>query len=112
MCFGVDQLCVDLLLKRGIFNSSTVGEFEGLVDKMYYVLKYEVRMSVELENAGYDIKPFQLSGLGLDTHGDINYEGKYFGITLNPLEVMFIKTVRINDDVVGNYTKWLCGGER
>ena len=108
MSFATDRECIGLLLKTDIFNSSAIVKLGRPAKKLQYVLAHEVEMTRCLVDAGYDIKPFQLSSGGtIDEHDDINYEGEYFGTTLNPLEVMFIKTNRIYDDIVRNYTKWL-----
>ena len=107
MSFGIDRVALNLLLKTSVFNPISIVKFDNNNDKMKYVLTHEVEMTLQLKNAGYDIKPFQLSIFD-DFHltEDINYEEKYFGITLNPLEVMFIKTNRIYNGYVKNYTDW------
>ena len=65
-----------------------------------------------IEN-GYEIESFQLSYLGGEKNeSDSQYTNGYFGTTLNPLEIMFIKTNRINDKIVKNYTRWFMNANK
>ena len=98
-CFGVDREALNLLLEYNMFNSIGKNKTE--------IIEYnEIGCSQLLLNNGYKLKPFQLSQFSTDEHIDINYNDAYFGTTINPLEIMFIKTNRINNQTVKNYTDW------
>lgn len=99
-CFGMDANCLKLLLKNKKFNT----EGKPVLDIIKY---HEIGISQFIINQGYDIKPFELSALSNLEHPDINYPNKYSGTTINPLEIMFIKTNRINNNIVKNYTEWM-----
>ena len=78
------------------------------IGKWEYISPFEVGMSRVIMEAGYamdSLMQVENNGHKLP-HGDIHYEAKYFSMTPNPLEIMFIKTNRINDIYVQNYTKW------
>lgn len=99
-CFGMDRDCLKLLLKNK--------KFDSINKNKYYIIKdHEIGVSQFIINQGYDIKPFELSALINLEHLDINHPNKYSETTINPLEIMFIKTNRINDNIVKNYTKWM-----
>ena len=63
-------------------------------------------MSKVLLKSGFKIKPLQLSQYNGEEHKDVCYNERYYGTTLNPLEVMFIKTKRLQNKIIENYTKW------
>ena len=57
-------------------------------------------VKTEIEN-GYKIRPFQLSKYEDIPNDDVNSPTSNFGMTINPLEIMFIKTNKgINDTYV------------
>ena len=98
-CFGVDKVALNLLLKNNKFNSENK-------EKTQVIFEHEVGCSRLLIETGYEIKPFQMSKYCNDQNCDINYPNNYFGTTINPFEIMFIKTNRIYDQIVENYTNW------
>lgn len=97
--FATDLQGISLLLDKSIFN--TIGK--GKVD---IIKQHEIGMSQLLFKFGLKIKPLQLSQYNGEEHGDISYPELYYGDTLNPLEIMFVKTNRIKNTVIDNYTKW------
>ncbi len=98
-CFATDFSGLQILLDKGIFDS--IGK-----DKRQIIIKHELRMSKVLLKSGFKIKPLQLSQYNGEEHGDICFNEEYYGTTLNPLEVMFIKTNRLQNKIIENYTKW------
>tara|TARA_B100000902_G_scaffold393528_1_gene447936 strand:+ start:704 stop:1453 length:750 start_codon:yes stop_codon:yes gene_type:complete len=99
-CFALDHQALNLLLDEGKFDS-------GNKDKNQIIFEHEIECSQFLLRKGFQIKPFQLSQFGSEKNEDIVYENRYFGDTINPLEVMFIKTNRIMNQTVKNYTEWI-----
>lgn len=99
-CFGMDRVALDILLSNDKFDSENK-------DRSDVILDHEIGCSQCLIDKGYLIKPLQLSQFSQTSHADIHFPDKYFGDTLNPLDVMFVKTNRINNNVVRNYTDWL-----
>ena len=57
---------------------------------------------------GYEISSFMQSDNYYKKleHGDILRFNKYFGITLNPVEIMFIKNNRLKDLITERYIHW------
>ena len=107
MCFGTDREGVKILLEAGVFEA---GEESGSLtgsDKDRYIMDHEVKASQCIMDAGYELQPFQLSYPTQVGHGDIHTNHRYGGATPNPCEIMFIKTNRITNRVVDNYTRWL-----
>tara|TARA_B100001093_G_scaffold491233_1_gene531122 strand:- start:491 stop:1258 length:768 start_codon:yes stop_codon:yes gene_type:complete len=98
-CFGVDKVALNLLLKNNKFDTENK-------NKNKIIGEHEIGCSRLLIENGYKLNPFQMSKYDSAEHHDINKPSKYFGTTINPLEIMFIKTNRINDQIVKNYTKW------
>lgn len=99
-CFGVDKTALNILLTHQKF--SCIGKPKNDIIK-----EHEISSSQLLLDKGFDISSMQLSELSGEKTKDVNYEKAYFETTINPLEVMFIKTNRINNQVVKNYTKWI-----
>ena len=101
MSFATDRIGLNLLIKNDIFNKelcvNTIKE-----SKFKFIIDFEVRMSEIIMNQGYEIKSLQFS----EQKNDVQYLNRYKGTTINPLEIMFIKTNRINDLIIKNYTEW------
>ncbi len=102
MAFGTDKLGLELARASGVFDLHNSEENKALIIK-----NHEVGLSKCILDNGYMIRPFQLSQFSKVFHEDIHKPGAYFGTTMNPFDVMFVKTNRINDMVVRNYTQWL-----
>ena len=101
MSFATDKIGLNLLIKNNIFNKKLCQDIFNQ-SKWNFITQFEVRMSEIIMNEGYEIKSLQF----FKQKGDIQYINNYKGTTVNPLEIMFIKTNRINDRILKNYTKW------
>jgi hypothetical protein len=105
-CFGVDKTALDLLLEYDKFNVENK-------NKQQIIAQHEIGCSQWLIKNGYQLKPFQLSSYGNQQNADACNVDGYFGITFNPLEVMFFKTIssstkqKINPKILENYTQWI-----
>jgi len=75
--------------------------------KWNIVAQQEIGASQSIIKRGFKAQPFQLSHMTNAQHCDIHKKNRYFGMTPHPLEMMFIKTNRINDEVIKLYTKWM-----
>lgn len=108
-CFVIDFIGLQTLLNKNIFdcNIQSKSKSKDKHDmKDLVIINHELKMSETLIESGFKIRPLQLSQYNGEQHGDICYDEKYYGTTLNPLEIMFIKTNRINNKILDNYTKW------
>jgi len=107
MCFGTDKTGVDILIKNNIFNEKkNIAIFNK--SKEQFIREFEINMSKIIIDNNYDIYSFNQSennDINLK-HTDIHYNKRYFGITLNPIEIMFIKNNRINTPELHKYTQW------
>jgi lipopolysaccharide biosynthesis protein len=98
-CFGMDRETLKFLINNGKFNAIGKSKTEVIKD-------HEIGMSTLLLNNGFQIKPFMLSRNSGQKHACVSKRlGKYFGDTINPLEVMFFKTA-LKNQTIANYTKW------
>ena len=108
MAFGTDRVGIDLLIKNNILNKNFVEKVYNDGGKDELIVKFEVNMSGIIIKNGYQISSFmQIENNSIEIpHGDIHYSNLYFGSTINPIECMFIKTNRINNRDIENYTYW------
>jgi hypothetical protein len=97
-CFATDLIGLKLLVEHSIFI------INNTKNKWDIVVNHEVKMSKIIMDNKYKLYAFQLSEnyfeniIGKEKkHDDIHYDGEYFGSTINPLEVMFLKSNRINN---------------
>ena len=81
-CFGVDKKALTLLLENKKFDVNGKSWQDLIRD-------HEIGCSQLLLEKGYQIKPFQLSQYSPEKNRDISKSNQYFGININPLEVMF-----------------------
>jgi len=107
MAFSTDNIGIDILIKNNIFNKKLNIEYIKK-SKINFIRKFEIGLSRVLIKNGYKITALHqsLNNKNIIKHKDIHYIGKYFNSTLNPVEIMFIKTNRINNIIISNYTKW------
>jgi len=102
--FGTDIIGLELLIKNGIFDP------DENINRKNVIENHELGMSDVLLSNNFKIYSFQLSE-NLNSkiedksklHGDIHYVGKYYEDTINPIEVMFLKTQRIKNKTLENY---------
>lgn len=104
--FGTDLIGFELLYKNGIFSP------EKNIERRNVIINHEIGMSEVITNNFYKLYPFQLSETKNSKsndipHDDIHYVGGYYGDTINPLEVMFVKSNRINNKTINNYINFL-----
>ena len=111
MCFCTDLKGLQILLRSQIFCVSDTGsKNEGKSDdaRKKFILEHEIGMSQALINAGYEVTSLQLSDNSAIPTGDIHFPGKYFGTTVHPLEVMFVKSERFMAQSEGRRILELC----
>ena len=108
MAFATDNVGLKLLINANILNLENNIEVYKNKGKLFFIQEFEVKMSAVILNNGYKITSFLQSNNYYKKCilGDIHYEKKYCGITINPIEVMFIKNNRINNKVLKNYIEW------
>ena len=111
MFFCTDRVGLDLIRPK-IIN----GE---ILDKVQTVIQKELGLSLTILDAGYNITcilpRYQVDFRNPDnqwlnsqngTHGDVQFEGAYFGRTLHPIETIFFKTNRrINESSLTQLTE-------
>ena len=101
MSFATDKIGLSLLMKNNIFNKKLCNEYIK-ISKFEFIKQFEIRMSEIIMNHGYKIKSLQF----FEYKGDVQNVNIYNETTINPLEIIFIKTNRINNNIIKNYTKW------
>jgi len=107
MIFCTDKIGLDIL-KPKIFNLSCA-EYDAIVKKSKrdFIIKFEIGMSTTIIENGYDISALYVCDIQKVETGDIWYNNKYYKSTMNPFEVMFVKTNRVNSDIIDLYTNML-----
>lgn len=108
MCFATDLKGVKMLQEKQIFDiKRNIDVFEKY-GKCEFIIQFEIGMSKMFLEEGYSIDSLlQVENIsGEPLHKDVHLPHTYYGMTLNPLEIMFIKINRINDLTVQHYTKW------
>tara|TARA_B100000927_G_scaffold289221_1_gene285414 strand:+ start:1670 stop:2449 length:780 start_codon:yes stop_codon:yes gene_type:complete len=108
MVFGTDNVGLELLIENNIFNLENNIKINETKSKTEYIIIFEVGMSGIIINNGYKIASFMQCDNYYKKikHGDVHYTNWYFNMTLNPVEIMFIKNNRINDLITKRYTYW------
>jgi hypothetical protein len=108
MAFGTDNIGLELLIKNNIFNLEDNIKVYKTKGKWEFIMNFEVKMSGIIMKNGYEISSFMQSENYYKKlkHNDIHYVNQYFDITLNPIEIMFIKNNRIDDLVSKKYIYW------
>jgi lipopolysaccharide biosynthesis protein len=108
MVFSTDRVGLQLLIEKEIFNQDLCEMIYNKYGKWNFILTFEVGMSEIIISNGFDIASFLQveNNKEIILHGDVHFENNYFESTINPIEVMFIKTNRINNKDVRNYSLW------
>ena len=116
MFFVTDKIGLNILIKNNIFNNNNV-----IIDKKDIIMNKEIAMSTVIINEGYNIGcllyaykniNFKYPTWNYDKNNTINTDhcapnNAYFGICINPYEVIFIKTNRnLCPEIVDKYTEW------
>jgi lipopolysaccharide biosynthesis protein len=104
--FSTDLIGLTLLINNNIFNP------KKNIERKELILKHEIGLSKTITDNFYKLFAFQLSetknnGINEKHHDDIHYVGKYYNDTINPIEVMFVKSNRINNKTLSNYVYFL-----
>jgi lipopolysaccharide biosynthesis protein len=104
--FGTDLIGLEILLKNNIFNPPKN------IERRDVIINHEIGLSKIITDNFYKLYAFQLSEtknskLKDKPHDDIHYVGKYYNDTINPIEVMFVKSNRINNQTIKNYIKFM-----
>lgn len=108
MAFGTDNIGLQLLIEKNIFNLEKNIEVYKTKGKWQFIVNFEIGMSGVIMKSGYEISSFMQSENNYKKlkHNDVHFVNKYFGINLSPVEIMFIKSNRMNDLVSKRYTEW------
>ena len=107
MMFCTDQTGLQIL-KRDIF-SYRPAEFQNIYKKSRknFIIKFEIGMSQKILNQGYKIAALYVADALKKKTGDVWYDDKYFGSTINPFETMFIKANRVKSSIIDLYTNFM-----
>ena len=116
-CFMVDRIGLDIGLNENIFSKTDYNILDDVCQQC------EVKYSQMVLDKGYNIKCMMLAYKNIDFRkyrldrslnanrrkgGDPLFSGQYYGINLNPFEVIFFKANRhIDDKMLDNYTGWI-----
>lgn len=103
MAFCVDMIGLNILFDKHILGNSNETYELDTENKRSYIIKYEHGLSKSILDAGFEISALYIADLKKIKTMDIWYNNKYFNSTINPLETMFIKTNRINSDLINKY---------
>lgn len=108
MAFATDNIGLQLLIKHNIFNLDNNIKIYKTKGKREFIMNFEIEMSGVIMKNGYEISSFMQSDNYYKKlkYGDIHHTNKYFGITVNPVEIMFIKNNRIKDLISKRYIHW------
>ena len=107
MAFATDKIGLQLSIGNKIFDKHLNIKTLEEKGKWNFILEFEIGLSRVILNNGYSITSLlQSDNSSTLSHGDIHHTNEYFGSTVNPVEIMFIKTNRIDDKIVQNYTAW------
>ena len=108
--FCLNKIGIELLYEKNFFDKEKLLKYEpknNISNKYKIVDVYEKGMSKIILDNNYKIKSLLLSEYkGLENQ-DIQYNLEYYEDTLNPFETIFIKTNRINNNTIKNYTFFL-----
>ena len=105
MMFCTDKVGLKIL-NNNIFNL-TSNEYEDIYNKnrKNFIIRFEIGMSQQIIKNNFDIAALYICDIKKHKTGDIWYNNKYFGTTINALETMFIKKNRVNSELIEFYTK-------
>jgi lipopolysaccharide biosynthesis protein len=107
--YGTDREGIRIWLDAGMFDPK-------VSDKKTLIATHELELSRLLLARGYDLFAFQLSENvnskitdKTKLHDDPHFNDSYYGLAVNPLEVMFVKSNRLKNDYVAKYRAWMRG---
>lgn len=104
MMFCTDKIGLEIL-NNNIFNL-TSNEYQDIYNKSRknFIIRFEIGMSQQIIKNNFDIAALYVCDIKKHKTGDIWSKNRYFGTTINALECMFIKTNRINSELIEFYT--------
>ena len=102
------MFCTDLIGLKILIHSKILcddlNNYKNLIkDKIKFIIKYEIGISEKIIQKGYKITCLNYTSLKNTKVGDIWFNNFYFNTTVNPLETMFIKSNRINNNLINFY---------
>jgi hypothetical protein len=104
MIFCTDKIGLEILNKN-IFNL-TSNEYRDIYikNRRDFIIRFEIGISQQIIKNGFDIAALYVCDIEKHKTGDIWYNNKYFGTTINPLETMFLKKNRVDSELIKFYT--------
>ena len=93
-----DNIGLNILLENKILSKNNYN-FQNTI------INLEVGMSKLIKEKGYEIKGIAMNNMLNDNTHDIHFNNKYYGTTINPLEIIFYKNNRINTKITKLYIK-------
>lgn len=94
MMWATDMIGIELLLENKILEDNNTRSWDDTI------VQKEIGMSTLFIEKGFNIVSLGMSDYINNTHGDIHYNNKWFGDTLNPLETIFYKNNRLSSKYI------------
>jgi hypothetical protein len=103
MMFCTDRIGLNILCAN-IFNLD-INDYETIYkeNRKQFIIKFEIGMSHEIIKNNFEIAALYICDIDKHKTGDIWYNGRYFNSTVNPFETMFIKSNRLNSELINFY---------
>ena len=103
MMFCTDKQGLQLL-NDNIFHL-TCDEYDTIYhnNRKEFIIQFEIGMSQLIIKNGFNIGALYMCDVDRHQTGDVWYNNKYFESTINPFEVMFIKSNRVRSDIIQFY---------
>tara|TARA_B100001027_G_scaffold112127_1_gene77377 strand:+ start:92 stop:841 length:750 start_codon:yes stop_codon:yes gene_type:complete len=104
MMFCTDKIGLEIL-KKNIFHLKPL-EYENIYKKnrKNFITQFEIGMSKHIIKNDFQIAALYSCDIKKHKTGDVWYNNKYYGTTINPFETMFIKKNRIDSKLIDYYT--------
>ena len=113
MVFALDFTGIQLAIKNHIFDLELCDDPKGpmhvstLKSKRDYINKFEIELSNIITKNGHSLFGLNLAENKRFKSNDLHKPRRQDGITLNPLETIFVKTERLKrDKVLSKYISW------
>lgn len=102
-CFGTDKETMDFLINKCVF----LPFYDYNDDKFKIIMQHEIGMSKHIIENGWEIYSFLIRQEKFPINSDMQYlKGWYYGISVNPFELMFMKSTSQTPEMY-RYTEWL-----
>jgi hypothetical protein len=105
--FCLNKKGIQLLNEENFFDKEKLLSYDiknKKSEKIRLINDYEIGMSKIILDNNYKIQSLLLSEYKGLKNGDIQYNLRYYDDTLNPFETIFIKTNRMKNKTIENYT--------